>query len=141
MLNAYPLVHRKSVYEGQRAAAPDQRVFILTRSASPASSATARRSGRATSPRPGRRCARRSRPASASRVSGMPYWTMDIGGFSVPERFATAHPRRRLEEWRELNTRWFEFGAFVPLLRVHGEAPKREMWESRRRLEPAPTRR
>jgi alpha-D-xyloside xylohydrolase len=34
-----------------------------------------------------------------------------------------------MEEWRELNTRWFEFGTFCPLLRVHGEAPNREMWE------------
>jgi len=25
------------------------------------------------------------------------------------------------EEWRELNARWFEFGVFTPLLRVHGE--------------------
>jgi alpha-D-xyloside xylohydrolase len=55
---------------------------------------------------------------------------MDIGGFSVPARFSRKDPRPEdLEEWRELNTRWFQFGTFVPLLRVHGEAPKREMWE------------
>ena len=30
---------------------------------------------------------------------------------------------------RELNTRWFEFGTFVPILRVHGRFPYREMWE------------
>jgi alpha-D-xyloside xylohydrolase len=55
---------------------------------------------------------------------------MDIGGFSVPARFAAATPTPDdAEEWRELNTRWFQFGTFVPLLRVHGESPKREMWE------------
>jgi alpha-D-xyloside xylohydrolase len=55
---------------------------------------------------------------------------MDIGGFSVPTRFSTEKPKAEdLEEWRELNARWFQFGTFVPLLRVHGEAPKREMWE------------
>ena len=32
MLNAYSLVNSQAVYEGQRAAAPNQRVFILTRS-------------------------------------------------------------------------------------------------------------
>jgi len=32
------------------------------------------------------------------------------------------------EEWRELNARWFEFGTFTPLLRVHGELKVREMW-------------
>jgi alpha-D-xyloside xylohydrolase len=55
---------------------------------------------------------------------------MDIGGFSVPARFSTETPTAEdAEEWRELNARWFQFGTFVPLLRVHGEAPKREMWE------------
>jgi len=60
----------------------------------------------------------------------MPYWTMDIGGFAVPARFSAPNPQPQdVDEWRELNTRWFEFGTFVPLLRVHGEFPYREMWE------------
>ena len=55
---------------------------------------------------------------------------MDIGGFSVPPRFSAEKPKPEdAEEWRELNTRWFQFGTFVPLLRAHGEAPNREMWE------------
>ena len=55
---------------------------------------------------------------------------MDIGGFSVPGRFSRKDPKPEdAEEWRELNTRWFQFGTFCPLTRVHGEAPKREMWE------------
>jgi alpha-D-xyloside xylohydrolase len=63
-------------------------------------------------------------------LSGMPYWTMDIGGFSVPSRFSTPNLKPAdAEEWNELNARWFEFGTFVPLLRVHGEYPNREMWE------------
>lgn len=33
-----------------------------------------------------------------------------------------------LEEWRELNTRWFQFGAFCPLFRSHGQFPFREMF-------------
>jgi alpha-D-xyloside xylohydrolase len=33
-----------------------------------------------------------------------------------------------LEEWRELNTRWFQFGAFVPLFRAHGQFPFREIY-------------
>jgi len=55
---------------------------------------------------------------------------VDIGGFSVPGRFSRKDPRPEdAEEWRELNTRWFQYGTFLPLTRVHGEAPKREMWE------------
>jgi alpha-D-xyloside xylohydrolase len=48
----------------------------------------------------------------------------------VPARFASTNAAPDdLEEWGELNTRWFQFGAFAPLLRVHGEFPNREMWE------------
>ena len=54
---------------------------------------------------------------------------MDIGGFSVPTRFSRDNPAAEdVNEWRELNTRWFQFGTFVPLLRTHGESPNREMW-------------
>jgi alpha-D-xyloside xylohydrolase len=34
-----------------------------------------------------------------------------------------------LAEWRELNTRWFQFGAFSPIFRSHGENIKREIYE------------
>jgi alpha-D-xyloside xylohydrolase len=36
--------------------------------------------------------------------------------------------KANLEEWRELNLRWFQFGAFVPLFRSHGEEPYREIF-------------
>jgi alpha-D-xyloside xylohydrolase len=130
MLNAYSLVNSKTVYEGQRSVAPDQRVFILTRSAFAGQQhyAAAVWSGDITSTWTALRL---QIPAGLGMsVSGIPYWTMDIGGFAVPARFAVAHPTAEdAEEWRELNVRWFQFGTFVPLLRVHGEAPKREMWE------------
>jgi len=32
------------------------------------------------------------------------------------------------EEWRELNTRWFQFATFCPLTRLHGELKPREPW-------------
>jgi len=130
MLNAYSLMNSKTVYEGQRSVAPDQRVFILTRSAFAGNQhyGAAVWSGDITSTWT---ALRTQIPAGLGlSVSGIPYWTMDIGGFSVPARFAAEHPTAEdAEEWRELNARWFEFGTFVPLLRVHGEAPKREMWE------------
>src|SRR5271157_2877829 len=54
---------------------------------------------------------------------------MDIGGFSVPARFSAENPKPEdAEEWRELYTRWFEFGTFMPLMRAHGESPNREIW-------------
>ena len=130
MLNAYSLVNSRTVYEGQRSVAPDQRVFILTRSAFAGQQhyGAAVWSGDITSTWTALRA---QIPAGLGlSVSGVPYWSMDIGGFSVPARFSVEHPTAAdTEEWRELNVRWFQFGTFVPLLRVHGEAPKREMWE------------
>jgi len=33
-----------------------------------------------------------------------------------------------MKEWRELNTRWYQFGTFVPLYRSHGQFPYREVF-------------
>jgi alpha-D-xyloside xylohydrolase len=130
VLNAYPLMECEAVYNGQRAAAPNQRVFILTRSGYTGQQryAAACWSGDTSSTWT---ALRKQIPAGIGFcISGVPYWTMDVGGFSVPERFSRGDPTPGdQEEWRELNTRWFEFGAFCPLLRVHGEFPHREMWE------------
>jgi alpha-D-xyloside xylohydrolase len=130
VLNAYPLVNSEGVYNGQRAAAPDQRVFILTRSGYTGQQryAAAVWSGDTSSTWTAMR--KQITAGLDASLSGLPYWTMDSGGFSVPARFSAKDARPEdVEEWRELNTRWFEFAAFVPLFRAHGEAPYREMWE------------
>jgi alpha-D-xyloside xylohydrolase len=129
VLNAYPLVHASGVYEGQRAASPDQRVTILTRSAF----AGTQRYGAATwsgDISSTWTAMRKQIPAGLGfSISGIPYWSMDTGGFSVPARFAAKDAKPEdVEEWRELNTRWEQFGAFVPVFRMHGEAPYRELW-------------
>jgi alpha-D-xyloside xylohydrolase len=61
--------------------------------------------------------------------AGLPNWTFDIGGFSNEARYSAQKPAAAdLDEWRELNLRWFQFGAFVPLFRSHGEYPFREIY-------------
>jgi alpha-D-xyloside xylohydrolase len=45
-------------------------------------------------------------------LSGIPWWTNDVGGFFGGQVAS--------EEFRELLVRWFQFGAFCPLLRLHG---------------------
>ncbi|HVU16716.1 MAG TPA: TIM-barrel domain-containing protein [Candidatus Didemnitutus sp.] len=130
VLNAYPLLNSEGVYDGQRRSAPDQRVFILTRSgfAGQQHYAAATWSGDTTSTWTALR--KQITAGLGFSISGLPYWTQDIGGFAVPPRFSTTRPTAAdQEEWRELNTRWLEFGAFTPLFRVHGESPNREMWE------------
>jgi alpha-D-xyloside xylohydrolase len=125
--NAYSLVNSKSVYEGQRKSSPDKRVFILTRSAY----AGQQRYGATTWS--GDIVSRWSdfQDQIATGVnfslSGIPYWTMDIGGFSVEKRYEKA-TGETLNEWRELNTRWFQFGTFCPLFRSHGQYPFREIF-------------
>ena len=131
MLNAYSLVNSKGVYEGQRAAAPDQRVFILTRSAFAGQQryGAAMWSGDITSTWT---ALRQQIPAGLG-LLGLGAAVLDDGhrrllGARRASRGENPTPEDA-EEWRELNARWFQFGTFVPLLRVHGEAPKREMWE------------
>ena len=130
MLNAFSLVNSQAVYEGQRSAAWTSAFSSSRATGSPVSSATPQPAGRATSRRRGRRSESRFPRGWGSPISGMPYWTTDTGGFAVPTAFAATPPTAAdTEEWRELTARWFEYSTFVPLLRVHGQAPFREMWE------------
>lgn len=45
-------------------------------------------------------------------LSGIPWWTTDIGGFFGGD---TKDPK-----FRELLVRWFQYGTFCPILRLHG---------------------
>jgi len=127
--NAYSLVQAQGVYEGQRATDPENRVFILTRSAFAGLQrySAANWSGD---------IAARWHDMAAQipcglnmSMSGIPWWTMDIGGFSVESRYHNPSPAD-LDEWRELMTRWHQYGAFVPLFRSHGEFPFREIYNT-----------
>ncbi len=129
VLNVYPLLNSRAVYEGQRSADPDKRVTILTRSSFAGMQRYAGATWSGDTSSTWTALAKQLPAALGYSLSGMPYWTMDIGGFSVPERFRVEQPTEAdLEDWRELNTRWFQFGALTPMLRSHGEKPLREMW-------------
>src|SRR5690606_6015406 len=66
------------------------------------------------------------------------YWTFDIGGFTPEDRFRSSQKgfdgswkdldKEQVEEWQELNTRWYQFGASAPLYRSHGQNPYRAMF-------------
>ena len=46
-------------------------------------------------------------------IAGIPWWTTDIGGF---------HGGRIADEgFRELLIRWFQWGAYCPVMRLHGD--------------------
>lgn len=126
--NSFSLMNAKGIYEGQRQTKPDQRVFILTRSAYGGQQryAAATWSGDVATQWYDLKT---QIPAGLNFcLSGIPYWTTDIGGFAVEPRFEKNVTPADLDEWRELQTRWFQFGTFCPLLRVHGQFPYREMF-------------
>lgn len=127
--NAYSIVNAMAIYDGQRSVKPNDRVFLLTRSgfAGLQRYSTATWSGDI-----GTRWEDMKAQISAGlnfALSGIPYWTMDIGGFCVEKRYEQAKEGSEdMNEWRELNTRWFQFGSFCPLFRSHGQYPTREIY-------------
>jgi len=127
IFNSYPLVHAEGVAEGLRQAQPDRRPFILTRSGFGGIQRTS--SALWSGDVAARWDDLRDQISAGLNLSlaGVPNWTHDIGGFAVEDRFAKQDPAH-LPEWRELYLRWFQFGAFSPLFRSHGEFPARETW-------------
>ncbi len=124
-LNAYSIVNADAIYNGQRAVDPDKRVFLLTRSgfAGLQRYSTATWSGDIGTSWTDMRM--QMAAGLSYSMSGIPFWGMDIGGFSVMGKFQDPANRR---EWQELQTRWHQFGTFVPLFRTHGQWPQRELW-------------
>ena len=134
--NAYSIVNADAIYNGQRSVLPNQRVFLLTRSgfAGEQRYSTATWSGDI-----GTRWEDMRAQMTAGLnycMSGLPFWGMDQGGFCVENRYVAAQQlfdqsgveNEDLKEWRELQARWSQFGTFIPLFRVHGQWPTREIW-------------
>jgi len=121
-VNVYPLLDTGAVYQGQRNASDKKRVFILSRSAFAGSqrNAVTAWSGDINSDW---LSFRRQVPAGLNfALSGIPYWTTDIGGFVFGNPTDPA--------FRELFIRWFQYGTFNPILRVHGtrHPDENELW-------------
>ncbi|MGA2116236.1 MAG: glycoside hydrolase family 31 protein [Bryobacteraceae bacterium] len=110
--NIFPLLHAAGVSEGQRSESDRKRVFILSRSAFAGIQryGVAAWSGDVASTF---ETFKRQIPAGLNfSLSGIPYWTTDIGGFYIGNPDDPAY--------RELFVRWFQYGTFCPIFRVHG---------------------
>ena len=121
-VNIYPLMTTGAVYDGQRSASDKKRVFILSRSAFAGDQryGVTAWSGDINSDF---FSFRRQIPAGLNfALSGIPYWTTDIGGFVSGDPDDPAY--------RELFIRWFQYGTFNPILRVHGtrKTDQNELW-------------
>ena len=120
-VNLFPLMTTEAIYKGQRRAS-DKRVFILTRSAylGMQRNAAAAWSGDTLTTF---EAFKRQIPAGLNySLTGLPYWTSDIGGFVGGNTDDPAY--------RELFVRWFEYGAFCPIFRAHGarQNAQNELW-------------
>jgi alpha-glucosidase/alpha-D-xyloside xylohydrolase len=149
--NVYPLFHTASVYEGFRRDFGDsRRVMILARAAY----LGAQRNGTvfwSSDVVSTWDMLKRSIPAGLNfTASGMTYWDTDIAGFfspSIPVDHHAAHKPLvdgsdardtigNYEDYPELFVRWFEWGAFHPVMRAHGERKHNEVWSYGKQVEP-----
>jgi alpha-D-xyloside xylohydrolase len=120
--NLYPFLTTQAIYDGQRAATDRKRVFTLTRSAFAGMQhhAAAAWSGDIAT---NFITLKREIPAGLNySMTGLPYWTTDIGGFLGGD---TTDPA-----YQELFVRWFQYGAFCPIFRAHGSRVnhQNELW-------------
>jgi len=127
-LNTFSLVTTSGIYEGQRSVR-NKRVFTLTRSAFSGQQRNAAVTW--TGDVVGRWDVLRNHIAGGINfsMSGIPYWSHDIGGFFVNRRGGQYPDGCKDPCYRELYTRWFQFGAFSPIFRSHGTDTPREVWQ------------
>ncbi|MBE9502290.1 MAG: glycoside hydrolase family 31 protein [Dehalococcoidia bacterium] len=107
----YPLMHQQAFYEGMKSEGESE-IVSLSRSAWAGSQryGAAVWSGDIDSSFEALRT--QVRAGLNIGLSGIPWWTTDIGGFLGSDP-STAY-------FRELIVRWFQYGAFCPLFRLHG---------------------
>ncbi|MFZ2286968.1 MAG: TIM-barrel domain-containing protein [Bacteroidales bacterium] len=120
----YPLFVSKAVYEGQRKTTSGKRVCILTRSAFAGQHryGTINWSGDVGGTWDAYR--RQIVAGLNYTITGLPYWTTDIGGFFRPGKAQYTD-----EKYHELLIRWFQWGAFNPIFRIHGFQSETEPWK------------
>jgi len=132
--NAYPLMHSRTIYEGQRSVTSEKRVVNLTRSGYTGQQryGTILWSGDISA---NWKTLKNQIPAGLNLcASGLPYWTLDIGAFFVKKGdywFWNGDYEKGSEDlgYRELYTRWLQFGTFLPVFRSHGTDTRREVWK------------
>ena len=117
--NSFALFMQQAIHDAHQCYAPERRLFILSRAAFPGSQryGAALWSGDVDMTF----ASLRKQVAVGLNVglAGIPLWGTDIGGFGFGGKCSA-----------ELYARWFEFGAFCPLCRPHGDQTElREPWQ------------
>jgi alpha-D-xyloside xylohydrolase len=134
LINAYALAHAEGIYAGQRAAGDEKRVVNMTRSALAGQQRFGNVSWSGDVTATWETLRRQIADALNFSVTGLPYWTTDIGGFFAGRRPNLWFWAGDFDEgvadagYRELYLRWFQFAAWLPIFRAHGTDTPREVW-------------
>jgi alpha-D-xyloside xylohydrolase len=124
VVNAFPLMTNRGIYEHQRAVSSEKRVYLLTRCAFAGQQRYGANtwSGDVTSEWA---TLKKQIPTGLNfSLSGIPYWNTDIGGFFTRDyEGSVSNPA-----YHELYLRWFQYATFTPMLRSHGSGVKKEIY-------------
>lgn len=132
-INVYSTRHAKGIYEGQRSVTDGKRVLNLTRSAGPSQQRYGTIAWSGDIEARWSRLRKQLADGLNFVITGNPRWTFDIGAFfvkpGIPWFWDGDYPDA-LEDmgYRELYTRWYQVGAFMPMFRSHGTDAPREIW-------------
>lgn len=138
--NLFPLLHVEGVADGMRAWKPDLRALILARAAYLGSQRTGALFWSSDINPSWEALARQIPTGLNMTASGIAFWGCDIGGWqSLPQVSSATRPLLvdptgaadvvgKFDDYPELFVRWFEYGTFLPTLRVHGDRRRTEIW-------------
>jgi alpha-D-xyloside xylohydrolase len=121
--NTYSLEHAKGLYRGWRNDIPGKRAFFLIRQAFAGSQRSAITLWSSDITTTFRSLKTQVPQAINACASGIPYWTSDIGGY-LSRVSKDGIPDWSEPKYRELFTRWFQFGTFSPIFRIHGKGER-----------------
>ncbi len=133
LTNSYGLFHARAIYEGQRGETEEKRVLNLTRNGYTGQQRYGAVLWSGDISADWTTMKRQIAAGLNFCASGIPYWTLDIGAFFVKKGvqwFWDGGYEQGYEDlgYRELFTRWFQYGCFLPMFRSHGTDFRRELW-------------